>query len=53
MAGNAVTSIKEYLLYETEDLITHHEMKDFCQAVDELNNRVDILKARINLLRTS
>ena len=53
VAGNAVTSIKEYLLYETEDLITHHEMKDFCQAVDELNNRVDILKARINLLRTS
>lgn len=50
VAGNAINSIKEYLLYETEDLVTSYEMTDFCQAVDELNNRVDILRARINLL---
>ncbi len=47
---NATHSITEYLLYETEDLVTQYEMNDFCKEVDELNNRADILKARINLL---
>ena len=50
ISGNAVNSVHEYLLYETEDLVTHFEMNDFCHGVDELNNRTDILKAKINLL---
>ncbi len=50
VATNAAHSITEYLLYETEDLVTQYEMNDFCREVDELNNRADILKARINLL---
>ena len=47
---NISKSISEYLLYETEDLVTHYEIDEFCDEVDHLGNRVDILKARINLL---
>ena len=53
IATNAVESFTEYLLYETQDLVTQYEMSDFCKEVDELNDRVDILKARINLLLTT
>lgn len=47
---NATHSISEYLLYETEDLVTQYEIEEFCNAVDDLNNRVNLLNAHINLL---
>lgn len=51
--SNVGTSVSEYLLYETEDLVTHYELEEFCNAVDELNSRTDRLTARINLLSES
>jgi ubiquinone biosynthesis protein UbiJ len=53
VGSNAITSVNEYLLYESEDLVTRYEMDDFCQAVDELNSRTDLLNARINSLLES
>ncbi len=50
MTANSTNSVKEYLLYETEDLVTQHEMKDFCDSIDELSDRTNILQQQINLL---
>lgn len=47
---NATTSISEYLLFETEDLVTHFELAEFCTAVDELTMNVDRLMAQTKLL---
>jgi len=47
---NASTSITEYLLYETEDIAERYEIAKFCNEVDELRNRVDVLTQRLNLL---
>jgi len=50
MLNNATTSIKEYLLYETADLITKHENTKFCDAVDHLRADVDRLEQKITNL---
>ena len=47
MLNNATSSIKEYLLYETEDLITQYENTKFCDAVDSLRADVDRLEQKI------
>ena len=49
LAHNASQSVVEYLLYETEDLITQYEMDEFCSGVDDLTERVNRLNAQINL----
>ena len=50
LSYNATNSISEYLLYESEDLVTQYEMEDFCNNVDDLSTRTDRLNAKINLL---
>ncbi|MBP9743200.1 MAG: hypothetical protein KBD37_07580 [Burkholderiales bacterium] len=50
MRYNATTSISEYLLFETEDLVTRFELAEFCTAVDELTINVDRLMAQTKLL---
>jgi ubiquinone biosynthesis protein UbiJ len=47
MLNNATSSVKEYLLYETGDLITQHENTQFCDAVDDLRSDVDRLEQKI------
>lgn len=49
-AANTTNSLTEYLLYQTEDLVTHHEINEFYNGVDELKGQVDILQQRIDLL---
>lgn len=49
---NASHSISEYLLYETQDLVTRFEIEEFCNQIDELNNRVELLRAKIDHLQT-
>lgn len=45
---NMATSISEYLLYETRDIVTGYAIEDFCTEVDELRTRADLLIKRIN-----
>lgn len=49
-ATNTTNSITEYLLYQTEDLLTHNEVNKFYNEVDELKGQVDILQKRIDSL---
>ena len=48
--NNASNSIKEYLLYETEELITKFEINHFCEQVDALRAKSEILEQKIQLL---
>lgn len=50
ISTNLVDSSKEYLLYETEDLITPFEHEKFCNEVDELRGKTDQLEHKINSL---
>lgn len=50
ISNNASHSISEYLQYESEDLVTKYEMENFCNSVDDLNNRTNRLVAQIHLL---
>ena len=47
------TSISEYLLYETKDIVNKFAIEDFCNQVDELKSRVEILIKRINDIHSS
>ncbi len=49
---NASQSISQYLLYETEDIADKYEIDKFCNAVDDVKARVELLNQRINLLVT-
>ena len=49
---NSTNSVSEYLLYETEEVVTRYEIQDFCDNVDDLNNRLNLINQRINLLLT-
>jgi ubiquinone biosynthesis protein UbiJ len=44
---NGTTSIKEYLLYETQDLVTVFENNQFCDEVDEIHSRTELLEQQI------
>ena len=50
LSSNASHSISEYLLYESEDLVTRYEMEGFCTGVDDLSARTERLNAQINFL---
>lgn len=47
---NSSNSVTEYLLYESEDIVTRYEIQDFCDNVDDLNNRLNLINQRINNL---
>ena len=47
---NSAHSISEYLLYESTDIVTRHEITNFCNDVDDITNRFDRLNQRLNLL---
>lgn len=47
MYRNSTQSICEYLLYETEDLITNFEHERFCDNVDDLRDRTVHLEQQI------
>ena len=49
---NSSNSVSEYLLYESEDIVTRYEIQDFCDNVDDLNNRLNLINQRINNLLT-
>lgn len=40
MLHNASISASEYLLYENSALVSVREMREFCDAVDSINNRI-------------
>lgn len=50
---NSINSICEYLLYETQDLITHFEHDKFCDDVDSLKQKTDKLEYNISRLSSS
>jgi len=47
MRTNTSTSVREYLLYESEDLVTHFEHDSFCNEVDSLRERTVKLEHQI------
>jgi ubiquinone biosynthesis protein UbiJ len=48
---NTVNSVTEYLLYESEDLITQYELKQFCDEVDSINERTNLLIAKFEYIQ--
>ncbi len=49
--NNGLYSSSQYLQYESQDLVGHYELEDFCNQVDELNSRYELLNKRIARLR--
>jgi ubiquinone biosynthesis protein UbiJ len=49
-ARNSSNTLKEYLMYETQDIITRLEHDQFCNDVDELKAQSEILEKRIKQL---
>lgn len=46
-ASNGSNTLKEYLMYETEDIITRFENDQFCDNVDELKSKIEHLEQQI------
>ncbi len=46
---NAQTSILEYYLYETGDIVNKNEIEVFCNEVDNLNDDINRLEVKLNL----
>jgi ubiquinone biosynthesis protein UbiJ len=51
MQINMVKSLSEYFVYETRDIINGFKIDDFCDNVDDLKSRTDILTKKIEKLR--
>jgi ubiquinone biosynthesis protein UbiJ len=51
IASNMTNSLTEYLLYESEDLITQYELKQFCDEVDSLDQRTNLLAAKLEYMQ--
>lgn len=49
--NNGLYSSSQYLQYESKDLVGYYEIEDFCNQVDELNSRYELLNKRIARLR--
>lgn len=49
---NMATSVSEYLLYESRDIVTSLAIEEFCVEVDELKSRTDLLAKKVNQLIT-
>lgn len=47
LAKNAATSISEYLVYETGDIVDRYTLEKFYTEVDQLKSRADLLSKRI------
>lgn len=50
MLKNSINSVSEYLMYETEDIVTSYELEEFCDEIDDLRNQLDRLESRVNQL---
>jgi ubiquinone biosynthesis protein UbiJ len=46
-------TLKEYLMYETQDIITHFEHEEFCNNVDNIRARSEQLEQQIKELQKS
>ena len=44
---NAALSMSEYLVYESRDIVSGTQIEQFCDEVDELRNRMNLLECRI------
>ncbi len=49
--SNGLYSSSQYIQYESQDLVGYYEIKDFCNQVDELSSRYELLNKRIAKLR--
>ena len=47
---NTSQSISEYLQYETQDIVSKYEIEQFCNDIDELKEKTELLSKRFNLL---
>ncbi|MFN8770746.1 MAG: hypothetical protein ACK5Z5_05795 [Neisseriaceae bacterium] len=47
---NIAQSVTEYLQYETTDIVNKYEIEQYCNQVDDLREKADIITKRINLL---
>lgn len=47
---NGSQSISEYLLYETNDIVSRYEIETFCHNVDTLQEQTELLEQKINRL---
>lgn len=47
---NTGQSITEYIQYETQDIVSYYEIEQFCNNVDELKEKTELLLKRFNLL---
>lgn len=47
LVANTNNTVKEYLLYETQDLVTRFENDQFCSDVDTLRSRSDRLEQQL------
>lgn len=52
VGNNTIDTVKEYLTYETEDLITKFEHDKFCNEVDKISQRTSYLEEQIRLLNS-
>ncbi|MCC2625203.1 MAG: hypothetical protein K0R14_1076 [Burkholderiales bacterium] len=47
LPADSGNTLKEYLMYETQDIITRYENDSFCNDVDEIKNRYEYLEQQI------
>lgn len=50
ISQNHAHSISEYLLYEKQTIVTSHEIEEFCQDVDKVKARTELINQKIKLL---
>jgi|GEM_PF-5351003 len=51
LASNSSNTLKEYLMYETQDIITRFENDQFCNDVDEIKRRSEHLEQQIKQVK--
>ena len=53
LANNSGNTLKEYLRYETQDIVTRLENDQFCNNVDELQSLSEFLEQQIKQYKTN
>jgi ubiquinone biosynthesis protein UbiJ len=51
LSANSGNTLKEYLMYETQDIITRFDNDHFCHEVDEIKKRSEHLEQQIKKLK--
>ena len=51
LADNGANTLKEYLMYETQDIITRFENDQFCNDIDNLRSRSEYLEQQIKQVK--